>query len=100
MRQGSARVYSHKTPLLRVPLIFASRIFRLVERPLLALRFSMRPAFVILTSQGGGITLQMMALARQRGCLSLIAVSGTTCLNGFVRRKREFQFFLSTFFFL
>lgn len=90
MQQGTARASPHKTALLHVPLIFASRIFYLVGRdPLLTLHFLMRLAFVIFTFQRRGITSQMLALLYQMTYLSLIAACGTTCLNGIVRRMCE-----------
>jgi len=49
----------------------------------------MVPTEKIFTSQGGGTTLQMPALPRQRRCLSLIKMCSTIiCLNGIVARKR------------
>src|SRR6266566_1357105 len=85
MHQGTARVCPHKTALLRVPLIFTSRIFYPVGRGLhMTLRFIMMPAELIFTSQVGGITLQMLVLPRQIHCLSLIEACSTTCPNGIV----------------
>jgi hypothetical protein len=79
MRQGTARVYSHKTALPRVPLTFASHIFCPVGRdPQLTLRFFNPPMEVISSSQRGSITLQMPGLPRQIRYLSLIEVCGTT----------------------
>ena len=51
--------------------------------------FSMTPAKLIFTFQKGGITLQTLALARQRRCLSLIEMCDTICLNGIAPRIRK-----------
>ncbi len=83
--QGTARVCPLKTALLHVPLIFASHTFCLVGRdPHMIPFFSMMPIEPISTSQGIGITLQMLALPRQMRCLSLIETCGTICRNGIV----------------
>src|SRR6266566_184751 len=90
VRQGTARACSHKTALPHAPLIFALPIFCPVGRgPHTTLRFTMTPAELISTSQRGGITLQMLALACPRHCLSLIEMCGTIYLNGVVLRIRK-----------
>src|SRR6267154_3339689 len=92
--QGTARVSSHKTALLRVPLIFASLIFCPVGRDhLMTLRFFITPAELIFTSQVGGIILQMLDSHHQMCCLYLIEVCGTIWLNGIVPRKRKLFIF-------
>ena len=69
MWQGTTRAYSLKTALLHAPLIFISCIFYLVGRDQWqTLCFSIRPVKVTSTSQGGGITLQMLALPYQMCC--------------------------------
>jgi len=83
-------VYPLKTALLHVLLIFASHILCLVGRDLRpTLHFSTMPIKLISTSQGGGITLQMLALSHQMHCLSLIKICGPICLNGIMRRERQ-----------
>jgi hypothetical protein len=47
----------------------------------MTLQFSMTPAKLISTSQTGGITLQMLAKARQTCCWSLIEMCGTICVT-------------------
>ncbi len=87
-RRGTARVYSLKTALPHVPLIFASCIFCLVGRDLwLILHFSITPIEMISTSWGRGFILQMLALPHQMCYLSLIETCGTICLNGIMPRK-------------
>ena len=98
MQQGTARVYSLKTALLHVSLIFVSCNFYLVERDQWqTLHFSIRPIKVTSTSQGGGITLQMLALPHQMCCWSPIAVCGTIYLNGIVPRKHKWYVFSQKF---
>ncbi len=83
--QGTARVCPLKTALLHVPLIFASHTFCPVGRdPHMTPFFSMMPVKPISTSQGIGITLQMLALPCQMHCLSLSEMCGTICQNGIV----------------
>ena len=98
MQQGTARAYLHKTALLHVPLIFASRISYLVgrDRPLTQ-HFSMWLVFTIFIFQGRGITSPMLTSPHQMIYWSLIAVCDTTCLNGIVQRMYESSFFLRSF---
>jgi hypothetical protein len=63
----------------------------------MTLQFSITPAKLISTSQTGGITLQMLAMARQTCCLSLIEMCGTICLNGVVPKTRKLFIFSSYF---
>src|SRR5258707_15537888 len=94
MRQGTARVCSHKIALLCASLISASHIFCPVGRDLCTiLRFSMMPVELIFTSQVGSITLQMLALLHQTRCWSLITMCGIICLNGVVGKKRTLLIF-------
>ena len=94
IRQGTAKVYSHKTALPCVPLIFVSHIFCPVGRdPHMTLRFSMTPVKPIFTFQVEGITLQTLALPHQMRCLSLIEACGTIYLSGIRPRKRELFIF-------
>jgi hypothetical protein len=82
-------VCSRKTALLRVPLIFASRISCPVGRaPHMIPRFIVRPAEQIFTCRRGGIILRMLALLHQMRYLSLIEACGTICLSGIVPRER------------
>ena len=98
MWQGTTRVYSLKTALLCVPLIFVSCIFYLVGRDQQqTLHFSIRPVKVTSTSQGGGITSQMLALPCQMHCWSPIAVCSTIYLNGIVPRKCKWYVFSQKF---
>ena len=98
MQQGTARAYSLKTALLHVPLIFVSCIFYLVGRDQWqTLHFSIRPVKVTSTSQGGGITLQMLALPCWMCCWSSIAVCGTIYLNGIMPRKHKWYVFSQKF---
>ena len=98
MQQGTARAYSLKTALLHVPLIFVSCIFYLVGRDQWqTLHFSIRPVKVTSTSQGGGITLQMLALPCWMCCWSPIAVCGTIYLNGIMPRKHKWYVFSQKF---
>ena len=83
MRQGTARVWSHKTALPRVLSISASPISGPVGGvPHMTQPFLTMPAKVIFTFQRGGFTLQMLALPRRRHYSFLIEAYGTTYLNG------------------
>ena len=94
----ATRVYSLKTALLHVPLIFILCIFYLVGRDQQqTLHFSIRPVKVTSTSQGGGITSQMLALPCQMCCWSPITMCGTIYLNGIVPRKCKWYVFSQKF---
>ena len=83
MYQGTTRVPSLKTALSHAPLTFASCMFCPVGKDsYMTLHFTMMPISMISTSQGGGITLQMLVLPPQMCFLSLIKACGTICLNG------------------
>ncbi len=88
--QGTTRVCPLKTALLHVPLIFALHTFCPVGRdPHMTPFFSMMPIKPISTSQGIGITLQILALPCQMRCLSLIKTCGTICRNGIMPIMRK-----------